>query len=146
LTLNDPMQKYSTRFRAAERSLIRSAIAIGALSLPMAVVGCASSVAFDDPFAEYLQRTIKVATTGGDSQAANLALQTAEPWPRYANNTHILADGARMTRAVQRYENGTGGESAPQASMNSGPSAANPPNAASTGVLGSATAAPPGQY
>jgi hypothetical protein len=55
----------------------------------VAVADCSSTVGFDDPFADYLQRTALVSTTGGDAQAANIAMQTPTPWPRYANDTNI---------------------------------------------------------
>src|SRR5271157_1263470 len=116
-----------------ERCIVRGALVIAALSLPMAFSGCASTPAFDAPFAEYQQRTVMVATTGGDSLAANTALQTATPWPRYANDTNIPADAARMAKVVQRYESG--------AASDSGSGAQTPPsyglgatNGASTGM------------
>jgi hypothetical protein len=82
--------------------------------------------------------------------AANTALQTATPWPRYANDTNIPADGARMANVVKRYESGAG-DSGAQASSNapaggmSGMSGMNGPSTG-TGIGSSApTAAPPQQ-
>jgi hypothetical protein len=62
---------------------------------------------FDDPFADYTQRTLTVSPGAGNAQAANLALQTATPWPAHSRNTNIPANGARMVRAVQQFESGT---------------------------------------
>jgi hypothetical protein len=62
---------------------------------------------FDDPFADYTQRSLTISPSAGNAQAANLALQTATPWPRYSSNTNIPANGARMVRAVQQFESGT---------------------------------------
>jgi hypothetical protein len=62
--------------------------------------------AWDDPFAGYTQRIVTVSPTAGNAQAANAALQTATPWPRYSNNTNIPGAGARMVRAIQDYESG----------------------------------------
>ena len=107
------------------------------LCTAVAVAGCSSTVAFDDPFVDYFQRTALVSTTGGDTQAANTAIQTATPWPRYANDTNIPANGARMTAAIKRYESGTAsasegtsqGTTAPGASPGAGAT-----NGASTGM------------
>jgi hypothetical protein len=118
------MQIRSTTPATVERCIMRSALAIVALSLPMAFSGCASTQAFDAPFAEYQERTIMVATTGGDSLAANTSLQTATPWPRYADDTNIPADGARMANVVKRYENG-GSDSSAQTPSYAGPGGMN---------------------
>ena len=125
---------------------LRSAIAISFLAASLTVAGCSSTVGFDDPFADYLQRTALVSTTGGDSQAANIAMQTATPWPRYANDTNIPANGARIAKVITRYESGSAGAGAsdsatPSAASPGGNAGAGPTNGASTGM----TASPPGQ-
>lgn len=61
---------------------------------------------YDDPFAEYTQRSLTISPGAGNTQAANTALQTASPWPRYSNDTNIPGNGAHMVRAVQEYESG----------------------------------------
>jgi hypothetical protein len=61
---------------------------------------------FDDPFANYTQRTLAVNPTAGDAQAANEVLQTATPWPRYSSNTNIPGNGQRMVGAVHNFESG----------------------------------------
>jgi len=127
---------------------MRSAVAILSLAASLAVGGCSSTVGFDDPFADYLQRTALVSTTGGDAQAANIAMQTATPWPRYANDTNIPANGARITKVITRYESGSasssgsGGDSAtPSAASQGGSAGGAPTNGASTGM----SVSPPGQ-
>ncbi len=62
---------------------------------------------FDDPFANYTQRIVSISPGAGNTEAANTALQTATPWPRYSNNTNIPGNGPNMVRAVQQYESGT---------------------------------------
>jgi hypothetical protein len=122
----------------------RSAIAILILGAPLALAGCSSTVAFDDPFSDYLQRTALVSTTGGDAQAANVAMQTATPWPRYANDTNIPANGARITKVITRYESGAASASdsaTPSAASPGGNAGSGPTTGASTGM----TASPPGQ-
>lgn len=61
---------------------------------------------WDDPFANYTQRSLTVSPTSGNDQAANEVLQTATPWPRYSSNTSIPGNGARMVGAVQNFESG----------------------------------------
>src|ERR1700722_2302229 len=95
-------------FSAASESMLRrlkgprvtfeGALAISFLIASLAVAGCSSTVGFDDPTADYLQRTALVSTSGGDAQAANIAMQTATPWPRYSNDTNIPANGARIVK------------------------------------------------
>jgi hypothetical protein len=124
----------------------RGAIAISSLAVSLALAGCSSTIGFDDPSADYLQRTALVSTSGGDAQAANTAMQTATPWPRYSNDTNIPANGARIVKAINRYETGSAGAGASDSAT---PSAVNPvgsagagaPNGASTGMA----VTPPGQ-
>ena len=69
--------------------------------------GFAFATPFDDPFLPYTQRILTVSPTAGNAQAANVALQTATPWPRHAFNTHIPGNGAQMVRAIHEFERGT---------------------------------------
>jgi|GEM_PF-2354066 len=131
------------------RRILHGILAMASAGTALAVSGCSSTVGFDDPFADYLQRTALVSTTGGDAPAANLALQTPTPWPRYANDTNIPGDGARMTAAIKRYESGaaSANESSPQTATspggNSGPGSG--VGGASTG-MGTSPAAPSPGY
>jgi hypothetical protein len=134
-----------------QSAALRGALAILSVGASLAVAGCSSTIGFDDPFADYLQRTALVSTTGGDSQAANTVAQTATPWPRYANDTNIPANGARMTAVIKRYESGStgasGSEGATQTSTSGG--GANPgggaTNGASTG-MGATPSSPSSGY
>ncbi len=127
----------------------RSAVAILSLGATLTVAGCSSTVGFDDPFSDYLQRTALVSTTGGNAQAANIAMQTATPWPRYANDTNIPGNGARIVKAITRYESGSTGasEGATPAGGNSGAgggAGAGATNGASTGMTTSQSPTPQG--
>ena len=62
---------------------------------------------FDDPAADYTRRALTISPGAGNAQAANLALQTATPWPRHSQNTNITGNGAQMVRAVNEFERGT---------------------------------------
>jgi hypothetical protein len=88
----------------------RAVVGLGAAAL---VAGCSPGVPFDDPFAEYGQRIMTVSPTAGNAEAANTAIQTVDPWPRYVNNTNIPGDGARMVSAVDSYEGVNGKTVAP---------------------------------
>jgi hypothetical protein len=125
----------------AEPFTLRSAIAIASLAASLAAAGCSSTVGFDDPFADYLQRTALVSTTGGDSQAANITMQTATPWPRYANDTNIPANGARLVKVINRYESGSSGASEGAAQTSTSPGG-NPGSATNGGASTGMTASP----
>ena len=84
-----------------------SVVAIVAATFAPFLGGCSPVAPFDDPFAAYTQRIITNSPTAGNSQAANLALQTATPWPRNSGNTSIPGDGPRMVKAIQRFESGS---------------------------------------
>jgi hypothetical protein len=119
-------------------------MSILSLTASLTIAGCSSTIGFDDPTADYLQRTPLVSTSGGDAQAANIAMQTATPWPRYSNDTNIPANGARIVKAINRYESGSAGASdsaTSSAASPGGSSGAGAASGASTGM----TASPPGQ-
>lgn len=40
----------------------------------------------------------------GDAPAHNRAVQTIDPWPVYAKNTDLPADGKRMMVGIKRYQ------------------------------------------
>jgi hypothetical protein len=126
----------------AEPAALRSAIAISSLAASLAVAGCSSTIGFDDPFADYLQRTPLVSTTGGDAQAANIAMQTPTPWPRNANDTNIPANGARLVKVINRYESGSSGASASEGAQTSTSLGANPGAATIGGPSAGMTASP----
>jgi hypothetical protein len=127
----------------AEPAALRSAIAISSLAASLAVAGCSSTIGFDDPFADYLQRTALVSTTGGDAQAANTVMQTATPWPRNANDTNIPANGARLVKVINRYESGSSGAGASEGGAQTSTSpGANPGGAANGGGGAGMTASP----
>ena len=109
---------------------MRTATAILSLTASLEITCCSSTIGFDDPTADYLQRTPLVATSGGDAQAANIAMQTATPWPRYSNDTNIPVNGARIVKAINRYETGSAGAGASDSAT---PSAANPGASAGSG-------------
>jgi hypothetical protein len=117
------------------RGMTRSGMAIALLGLAAALAGCSPGVPFDDPLADYTQRSLTLSPTSGNAQAANLAIQTRTPWPRESQYTSIPVNGSKMVKAVQNYESGAGG--GPPASVGGAST-----GAASAGAPGSPTPPP----
>jgi hypothetical protein len=110
--------------------LIRS---LGFFALAAALGGCWGGV-YENPGAEYVRRTDTVTTSAGNAKEVNAAIHVTEPWPPYANNTRVPADGPRMVGAVQRYETQRGQAQPGQAGQ---PGTSTPP--APVGGMGGAT-------
>ena len=51
----------------------------------------------------YWDRRDSVAFWGGDAPAANVAIQTVDPWPPAAANRRLTANGELMQKAAERY-------------------------------------------
>jgi hypothetical protein len=64
------------------------------LSLGATLAGCSSL---------YYDRRETIVPFGGDSVAANEAMQTVDPWPPYSGNTNLAFNGQKMQSAVERY-------------------------------------------
>jgi hypothetical protein len=54
----------------------------------------------------YFDRRETISLHAGDAIAANIAVQTIDPWPRVAGNRNIPANGDRMAAAGERYRTG----------------------------------------
>ena len=73
-----------------------------------------AALAWDqDPFAMYFQRSGKITQWEGDAKAVNSATQVIDPWPRYVGNRRIPGNGDRLSRAVERYRQGSYRQPAP---------------------------------
>ncbi|RFB75495.1 hypothetical protein [Methylovirgula sp. 4M-Z18] len=75
------------------------------LACMASLAGCADNPLFDDPSGQYLDRIHTVTPTAGNAMKANEVAQVNDPWPRYVHNTRIPGDSARLTKAIERYEN-----------------------------------------
>ena len=62
---------------------------------------------YDDPDPKFTRRSMFISPGAGNAQAANIALQTDRPWPRYSNNTTISGNSARLVRTMTEFEEGT---------------------------------------
>ncbi len=51
----------------------------------------------------YFDRRDSVMFSSGDAVAANVAMQTIDPWPRVAADRDLHANGERIQRAIDRY-------------------------------------------
>ena len=60
-----------------------------------------------DPFSMYIQRKDTVTLGAGDAKAVNAATHVIDPWPRYVGNRRIPGNGDRLSRAVERYRQGS---------------------------------------
>jgi hypothetical protein len=58
---------------------------------------------FDEFAGQYFQRSDTVTPSAGNAQAVNTVTHMIDPWPPYAYNRRIPADGERMVGAVERY-------------------------------------------
>ena len=66
-----------------------------------------------DPFAMYFQRSDKITLGAGDAKAVNAATHVIDPWPRYLGNRRIPGNADRLSRAVERYRQGSYRQPAP---------------------------------
>ena len=102
------------------RASMKTGWAIAGFGAALALSGCSPGTPWDDEFAQYGQRIATVSPTAGNALAANEAIQTVNPWPRYAFERRHSTDAAVGVKAVHNYEGGTvasgGGGGAPAAS------------------------------
>ena len=105
---------------------------IVAFAILLASFASPSAWAWDqDPFGQYIQRKDTVTLGAGDAKAVNAATHVIDPWPRYVGNRRIPVNGDRLSRAVDRYRQGSYRQPAPLIS---------PIYGASIGVTGAAVA------
>lgn len=71
------------------------------LLLAGALGGCSNGNIYDPH--GYLDRRDAIELSAGDANANNIAVQMVDPWPRYAGNKVVAANGQRMQAAVERY-------------------------------------------
>jgi len=53
--------------------------------------------------AQYLSHDEGVSLSAGDAVAHNKAVQMIDPWPRYAERTHIPGSGQRLLVGLKKY-------------------------------------------
>jgi hypothetical protein len=79
----------------------RLSIVIGVLGVVIWSYHCDAQVP-DDPFSDYLQRSVTISLGAGNAKDANAAIHTIDPWPPYVGYTRIPGDGRRAAETVER--------------------------------------------
>jgi hypothetical protein len=75
-------------------------------SVAAAVLGLAIATAlpvFADPY-DYRDHRDTITSSAGNAAAANMAVQTIDPWPPYAKRTRNHLDGRRASVGITRYQ------------------------------------------
>ncbi len=80
------------------KALILAVAAAGVMAVPHA----GNAQTFDDPFNDYLQRSVTISMGAGNAKNANAAIHTVNPWPPYVYNTRIHTTGRQGVDAVER--------------------------------------------
>ena len=84
-----------------KKSMRPLALAIGLFGA-VALSNVCSAQIFNDPFSDYVERSITIAPGAGNAANANAAIQTIDPWPPYSGNTRIPGDGRLTVCAVEQ--------------------------------------------
>ncbi len=73
-----------------------------------AMLVSSGALAWDqEPFAMYFQRSDTVTLGAGNARDVNAATHIIDPWPRHVGNRRIPGNGDRLSRAVERYRQGS---------------------------------------
>jgi hypothetical protein len=84
------------------RDIIAFAVLVGG-----SLAGSGALAWDQDPIAMYFQRSDKIILGAGNAKAVNAATHIIDPWPRYVGNRRIPGNGDRLSRAVERYRQGS---------------------------------------
>src|SRR4029077_3347240 len=90
-----------------EVSIMKTRHIIAVAVLLSGLASSAASAWDQDPAAMYFQRGYNITLDGGDAKAVNAATHVIDPWPRYVGNRNIPVSGDRLSRAVERYRQGS---------------------------------------
>jgi hypothetical protein len=77
------------------------AILIGSIVVVIAPHAC-NAQWIDDPFNDYLQRSVTISMGAGNANDTNAAIHTINPWPPYAGNTRIHTTGRQGVDSIER--------------------------------------------
>jgi hypothetical protein len=77
------------------------AIVIGLIGVTI-VPGVGNAQYVDDPFSDYLQRSVTISMGAGNAKDTNAAIHTINPWPRDVGNPHIHTTGRQAVDSVER--------------------------------------------
>jgi hypothetical protein len=79
----------------------------GTLALALALAGLGLGGCNEEHRYSYFAHNDKVTLGAGNAPAANVAIQTINPWPPSSQHVPIDQDGKRAHIAVKRYETNT---------------------------------------
>jgi hypothetical protein len=118
--------------------ITRRQIPLAGSIVAVAIVFCSTARAGEYDFAGPYFRRIEGVTQGaGNAKEVNSVTHTIDPWPRYAPNRRIPANGERMSGAIERYRD--------VRKMPLGPAAIGLSGPASTGAAAPAATGAPAQ-
>jgi hypothetical protein len=113
------------------------------LSIVMGLIGVAifsyrcNAQIPDDPFSDYLQRSVTISLGAGNAKDVNAAIHTVDPWPPYVGYTRIPGRGRRATDSIERMYRVPNPFSRQDAGLGGspGPAATGPGPGAGTGTV-----------
>ena len=88
-----------------------AACRIATLGLAALLAGCSTSDRVENPMAQYETRSIFENPATGNDSAANTAIQTIDPWHRYAFDPNIPGNGPRSVAAIKANQTAGGANS-----------------------------------
>ena len=74
--------------------------------LAVFTLGSCNGLAGNDEMDRYFQRSDTITLSAGDAKQANAVTHTIHPWPKYVGDRRIVAEAAKMQRAIPRYRLG----------------------------------------
>jgi hypothetical protein len=74
--------------------------------LAVFTLGSCNGLAGNDEMDRYFQRSDTITLSAGDAKQANAVTHTIHPWPSYVGDRRIVADAAKVQRAIPRYRLG----------------------------------------
>ena len=77
-------------------------LVLGLIGIVMMLSQKCDAQVLDNPFSEYLQRSVTITLGAGNAKDANAAIHTIDPWPPYVSYTRIPGDGRRAADSVER--------------------------------------------
>ena len=84
-----------------------------AAALSACLGGCWSGL-YENPAAQYVNRSDTITLSAGDAKDVNAATHVIDPWPRRVKDRRVPGNGERMVGAVQRYQRPQAGRTAGQ--------------------------------
>jgi len=78
-----------------------------ALVAVFATVAAGAGICDPDRWFAHRAHTDRITPGAGNASAANMAVQSVDPWPAHSARKRIDMDGKRALKAIRRYETNT---------------------------------------